>query len=111
MYYKGLQLLPIRRKYNALSRQRNSVCVYISCVFLKHLAAGETSWHLSPSRYLFNLSSYVGGSLASYVEINLKLFVHLMTSFFHTETSLFAAVTRLFAQILLDYPHFVISIS
>ena len=61
MYYKGLQLLPIRRKYNARSMQRNSVCVFISCVFLKHLAAGETSWHLSPFHYLFNLSSYEGG--------------------------------------------------
>ena len=82
MYYKDYNSSPSEESTMLGCWCNETVCVYISCVFLKHLAAGETSWHLSPSRYLLNLSSYVGGSLASCVEINLKLFVHLMTSFF-----------------------------
>ena len=60
-----LQRWCITKDYNSSPSEESTmlgwcnktVCVYISCVFLKHLAAGETSWHLSPSHYLFNLST------------------------------------------------------
>ena len=60
MYYKDYNSSPSEESTMLGCWCNETVCVYISCVFLKHLAAGETSWHLSPSRYLFNLSSYVG---------------------------------------------------